>query len=85
STSGTAVLTMPIMAPLADTVNIGRESVINAYQFGNGIFNLVNPTSLVLAFLGVAEIGYDRFLKFVWPLIAALIVVCMIFLTISIY
>jgi uncharacterized ion transporter superfamily protein YfcC len=85
STSGTAVLTMPIMAPLADTVNIGRESVINAYQFGNGIFNLVNPTSLVLAFLGVAEIGYDRYLKFVWPLIVILIIVCMIFLTISIY
>ncbi len=85
STSGTAVLTMPIMAPLADTVDIGRESVVNAYQFGNGIFNLVNPTSLVLAFLGVAEIGYDRFLKFVWPLIVILTVVCMIFLTISIY
>ena len=85
STSGTAVLTMPIMAPLADSVNIGRESVVNAYQFGNGIFNLVNPTSLVLAFLGVAEIGYDRFLKFVWPLIVALIIVCMAFLTISIY
>ncbi|MCA6079032.1 YfcC family protein [Fulvivirga sedimenti] len=84
STSGTAVLTMPIMAPLADTVDIGRESVVNAYQFGNGIFNLVNPTSLVLAFLGVAEIGYDRFLKFVWPLIVILTIICMVFLTISI-
>ncbi len=85
STSGTAVLTMPIMAPLADTVNIGRESIVNAYQYGNGLFNLFNPTSLVLAFLGVAEIGFDRFLKFVWPLVAILALISMIFLTISIY
>ena len=65
STSGTAVLTIPIIAPLADTINIGRENIVNAYQFGHGLFNLINPTSLVLAFLGVAQIGYERFLKFV--------------------
>jgi uncharacterized ion transporter superfamily protein YfcC len=85
STSGTAVLTIPIIAPLADAVNIGREVIVNAYQFGHGLFNLINPTSLILAFLGVAQIGYDRFLKFVWPLILILIIVIMLFLTLSVY
>ena len=85
STSGTAVLTIPIMAPLADTVNIGREVIINAYQFGHGLFNLINPTGLILAFLGVAQIGYDRFLKFIWPLMLILALIIMIFLTISVY
>lgn len=85
STSGTAVLTIPIIAPLADTINIGRENIVNAYQFGHGLFNLINPTSLVLAFLGVAQIGYERFLKFVWPLLVILAIVIMIFLTLSVY
>jgi len=85
STSGTAVLTVPIIAPLADTVNIGREVIVNAYQFGHGLFNLINPTGLILAFLGVAQIGYDRFLKFVWPLMFILALVIMIFLTISVH
>ncbi len=85
STSGSAVLTTPIIAPLADTVNIGRETIVNAFQFGHGLFNLVNPTSLILAFLGVAQIGYNRFLKFVWPLIAILAIVIIVFLTISVY
>lgn len=84
STSGTAVLTIPIMAPLADTVNIGREVIVNAFQFGHGLFNLINPTGLILAFLGVAKIGYNRFLKFIWPLLAILALVIMIFLTLSV-
>jgi len=85
STSGMAVLTIPVIAPLAETVNIGREVIVNAYQYGNGLFNLINPTSLILAFLGVAQIGYDRFLKFLWPLMVILALVIMLFLTISVY
>lgn len=84
SSSGTAVLTIPIIAPLAESVNIGREVIVNAFQFGNGLFNLINPTGLILAFLGVAKIGYDRFLKFIWPLFVTLAVVCMIFLSIMV-
>ena len=85
STSGTAVLTMPVIAPLADTVNIGREVIVNSYQLGHGLFNLISPTGLILAFLGVAQIRYDRFLKFVWPLLAILALVSMIFLTVLVY
>lgn len=85
STSGAAVLTIPVIAPLADTVQIGREVIVNAFQFGHGLFNLINPTGLILAFLGVAQIGYDRFLKFIWPLIAILAIVIMVFLTLSVY
>ena len=85
SSSGTAVLTIPIIAPLADTVNMGREAIVNAYQFGHGYFNIINPTSLILAFLGVAQIGYDRFLKFVWPLMVILAIVILVFLTYAVY
>lgn len=85
SSSGMAVLSMPIMSPLADTVGIGREMIVNAYLYGMGIFSFINPTGLILATLGIVKIGFDRWLKFVWPLVIILGIVSMVFLTISVY
>ncbi|SEP67018.1 Uncharacterized membrane protein YfcC, ion transporter superfamily [Hyunsoonleella jejuensis] len=85
SSSGMAVLTMPIMSPLADTVNIGRETIVDTYQYGMGLFYLINPTSLILAALAIVKIGFNKWLKFVMPLLLILLVTLMIFLTISVY
>jgi len=85
STSGMAVLTMPIISPLADTVNIGREIIVNAYMYGHGLFGIINPTGLILASLGVVKIGYDRWLKFIWPLLVIFAVILMLVLTLSVY
>ncbi len=85
SSSGMAVLTMPIIAPLADTVSIGREHVVNAYILGLGLFNFINPTGLVLASIAMVKVGYDKWLKFIIPLILLLTLVSMIFLTIAVY
>ncbi|MDP5106503.1 MAG: YfcC family protein [Polaribacter sp.] len=85
SSSGMAVLTMPIMAPLADSVSIGREHIVNTYLLGMGLFNFINPTGLILASLAIVKVGYDKWLKFVIPLVLILTIVSMIFLTISVY
>ncbi len=85
SSSGLAVLTMPIMSPLADTVNIGRETIVNTYQYGMGLFYLINPTSLILAALAIVKISYDKWLRFVMPLILILLLTTMALLTISVY
>jgi len=85
SSSGMAVLSMPIMSPLADTVGIGREVIVNVYQFGMGVFAFINPTGLILATLGIAKIGFDKWLKFVWPLVLVLTLITMVFLTLSVY
>jgi uncharacterized ion transporter superfamily protein YfcC len=85
SSSGMAVLTMPIMSPLADTVALGREHIVNAYLLGTGLFNFINPTGLVLASLAMVKVGYDKWLKFAMPLVVILTLVSMIFLTISVY
>lgn len=85
SSSGMAVLTMPIMSPLADTVSIGREHVVNAYILGIGLFNFINPTGLVLASLAMVKVGFDKWLKFVIPLVLILTLVSVFFLTISVY
>jgi len=79
------VLTMPIISPLADTVGIGREVIVNAYQYGMGLFAIINPTGLILASLAIVKIGFDKWIKFVMPLVIILILVSMIMLTISVY
>ena len=85
SSSGMAVLTMPIMSPLADGVGLGRELVVNAYNYGQGLFAFINPTSLILATLAIVKVGFDKWLKFVMPLIFILLVFIMIMLTVSTY
>lgn len=85
SQSGMAVLTMPIMSPLADTVGVGREIVVNSYLYGLGLFYFINPTSMILAALSVVKIGYNKWLKFVWPLLLILTVLAMLSLTFSVY
>ena len=85
SSSGMAVLTMPIMSPLADGVGVGREVVVNAYQYGMGLFNFINPTGLILASLAIVKVGFNKWLKFVMPLVIILTIVTIVFMTISVY
>ena len=85
SSSGMAVLTMPIMSPLADGVGIGREFIVNTYQYGMGLFYLINPTGLILAALAIVKIGFNKWLKFIMPLVLILLITTMVLLTISVY
>lgn len=85
SSSGMAVLTMPIISPLADTVGIGRQFIVNAYQYGSGIFSFINPTGIILASLAIVKIGFNKWLKFVMPLFIALIITTIVVLTASLY
>ena len=85
SSSGMAVLSMPIMAPLADSAGIEREVMVNAYQYGVGLFKIINPTGIILASLAIVNVGYDRWLKFAMPLVGILCLLAMLSLTLHIY
>lgn len=75
SGSAKAAITMPIMAPFSDLIGISRQATVMAFQFGDGFTNMITPTSGVLiAVLGVARIPYHKWVKWVWPLILALII-----------
>jgi uncharacterized ion transporter superfamily protein YfcC len=75
SGSAKAAITMPIMAPFSDLIGISRQATVMAFQFGDGFTNMITPTSGVLiAVLGIARIPYDKWVRWVWPLIIALIV-----------
>ncbi|MFF4182980.1 YfcC family protein [Streptomyces sp. NPDC001691] len=78
STSGHATLAMPILAPLADFAGVSRAVVVTAWQAASGWMNLWVPTTAVtIGGVALAKVGYNKYLRFVAPLLAILfILVC---------
>ncbi|AZM96513.1 YfcC family protein [Vreelandella venusta] len=84
SSSGLAVLSMPILAPLADFANVGRDLVVTAFQAANGLVNLINPTfAVVVGGLAIGRVSYDRWLAFIWPLLLILTVFISVIISIG--
>lgn len=81
SGSAKAALTMPIMAPFSDLIGISRQATVMAFQFGDGFTNMITPTSGVLiAVLGVAKIPYQKWVKWITPLMIVLLILGLLLL-----
>lgn len=84
SGSGQATATMPIMIPLADILGITRQTAVMSFQFGDGFTNSIIPTaSSLMAYLSIAKIPYEKWFKFIWPLMLIWIGTGVIFLIIA--
>ena len=84
SSSGLAVLSMPILAPLADFSGVERSLVVTAYQSASGLVNLITPTSaVVMGGLGIARVPYQRWLRFMWPLLVILTVIIVVGMSVA--
>lgn len=84
SGSGQAAATMPIMTPLADVIGITRQTAVLAYQFGDGFSNTIIPTSAALmGNLSIAKISFEKWIKFVGPLILIWIAMGAVFMIIA--
>lgn len=82
SSSGLAVLSMPIMAPLAEFSGVASHLAVTAFQSASGLVNLINPTfAVVMGGLAIGRVPYDRWLKFIWPLL--LIITALIMATLT--
>ena len=65
SGSGQAALTMPLMAPLSDLVGVSRQVAVLAFQLGDGLTNIIIPTSAsLIGCLGVAKIDWLVWARF---------------------
>ncbi|WP_041251278.1 putative basic amino acid antiporter YfcC [Ferrimonas balearica] len=72
SGSGQAALTMPLMAPLADLLGLSRQVAVLAFQLGDGLTNVLVPTSASLVgCLAVARTSWGNWLRFIGPFMAA--------------
>jgi len=81
SASGQALVTMPLIVPLSDLLGISRQTAVLAFVFGDGLSNIIIPTSGVLmASIAIAGVPYEKWFKFIWPLFLVLSIVAGIFL-----
>jgi uncharacterized ion transporter superfamily protein YfcC len=74
STSGQAVLTMPLLVPLSDLIGLSRQVTVLAYQYGAGLCELLTPTNgALMAMLAASGVRYEDWLRFVVPVVGALV------------
>jgi uncharacterized ion transporter superfamily protein YfcC len=85
SGSGQAMIVMPIMAPLADLIGITRQVSILSYQMGSGLTHVMIPTyGILMGCLGIANVPFGKWLKFVVPLALILGVIMTVALVIAV-
>nr|WP_306416993.1 YfcC family protein [Halobacillus sp. Marseille-P3879] len=84
SGSGQALVTIPIMAPLAEIIGVTKQTAILAYQFGDGLGNILFPTSgYFMATLVLAGVKWHKWVKFYLPLFGIWVSVSVVFLIIA--
>lgn len=85
SGSGQAALTMPLMAPLSDLVGVTRQTAVLAFQLGDGLTNILVPTSAALmGCLGAARLDWAQWLRFIIPLQLGLFVLASIAVVVAV-
>ena len=84
SGSGQAAATMPIMAPLADMLGVSRQVACLAFQFGDGLSNLVWPTCGCVIICALGGIPLQKWWKWFLPLAGILFVMQMLLIALAI-
>ena len=85
SGSGQAAVSIPLMAPLSDILGITRQTTVLAFTCGDGLSNMIIPTSgILMAMLGLARIPYGRWLRFMLPLFLQLFLLAAVFLVVAV-
>jgi uncharacterized ion transporter superfamily protein YfcC len=86
SGSAKAALTMPMMSQFSDLIGLSRQATVMAYQFGDGFTNMITPTSgVLLGVLSVARIPYEKWFRWILPLMIILIIIGFILLIPTVY
>lgn len=70
SGSGQAAATMPIMIPISDVIGVTRQSTVLAFQFGDGITNMLWPA--MIYYLAFADIPYNKWFPHILKLVLML-------------
>lgn len=85
SGTGQAAVTMPIMAPIADVIGITRQTAVLAFQFGDGLTNLVTPLmGTLMAALSLCKLSWGKWLKWFMPLLLTWFLICSVLLVIAV-
>jgi uncharacterized ion transporter superfamily protein YfcC len=84
SGSGQAMMTMPIMIPLADLLHVTRQTACLIFTLADGIGNTILPTSgAFMAALAVSGLSWGQWAKKMWPYIVGEYIVAMVIVVIA--
>ena len=83
SGSGQAATSLPIMIPLADLLDIPRQTAVLAFQFGDGLSDIMWPTGMAPIMCGLAGVKLEKWWKWLFPLIGLLVLTQAILVVIS--
>ena len=85
SGSGQAALTMPLLAPIADLVDVSRQTAVLTFQLGDGLTNIIVPTSApLMGSLGVAGVNWGDWASFVWKFLLFNLFLAFVFVAIAV-
>ncbi|WP_299620873.1 TIGR00366 family protein [uncultured Tenacibaculum sp.] len=85
SGSGQALATLPVMLPLGESLGLTRQVTILAFQIGDGLSNLINPTlGGLIAMLSMCRVPIDRWIRFIFPVLISLIGIAFLSLIIAV-
>jgi uncharacterized ion transporter superfamily protein YfcC len=85
SGSGQALATLPVMLPLGESLGLTRQITILAFQIGDGLSNLINPTlGGLIAMLSICRVPIDRWIRFIFPVLITLLGISFIALIIAV-
>ena len=84
SGSGQAAVSMPIMAPVADLLGITRDTAVLAFQFGDGLSNIIWPTAYAAVMAGLAGVPLEKWWKFAFKLFGLIIIVQAILMVVAV-
>lgn len=87
SGSGKAAIVMPIMVPLADMMDITRQTSVLAFQLGDAFTNVMAPTGgeILAALAMCGGVSFKKWMRYLLPLFICWCVVAFIFLAIAVY
>ncbi len=85
SGSGQALATLPVMLPLGESLGLSRQISILAFQIGDGLSNLVNPTlGGLIAMLSMCRVPIDRWIRFIFPVLISLLGIAFLALIVAV-
>ncbi|PID31410.1 C4-dicarboxylate ABC transporter [Candidatus Saccharibacteria bacterium] len=83
SSSGLAAATMPILAPIADLVGVGKELIVAAFATSSGLVNMMAPTiASLMGGLALAGVSYRKWLVRTLPIMAVFTVISVVVIAI---
>ena len=83
SSSGMAVVTMPIMGSLSIIAGVPGREIVNAYLYGMGVLQFITPTGLMLPSLALVNVSIKAWLRFMYPLLIILFIISALFLVVG--